>query len=79
MAVIWDVAQYSLVDTDQRFRGVYCLHHQGDLSEMVSTYESTRRHNPEEQHCQMHFFVLNILDVYKKSNKIRLKYTVDVM
>jgi hypothetical protein len=29
-AVFWDVAPCSLVDTDQRFRGAYCLHHQGD-------------------------------------------------
>jgi hypothetical protein len=29
MAVFWDVAPFSLTDTDQCFRDVYC-HHQGD-------------------------------------------------
>jgi hypothetical protein len=28
--VFWDIAPYSLVEVDRRFRGVYCLHHQGD-------------------------------------------------
>jgi hypothetical protein len=30
MAVLWDVAPRSLVEIDRRFRGAYCLHHQGD-------------------------------------------------
>jgi hypothetical protein len=30
MAVFWDVAPYSPVEDDRRFRGAYCLHHQGD-------------------------------------------------
>jgi hypothetical protein len=30
MAVFWDVAPCSLVDTDGRFREAYFLHHQGD-------------------------------------------------
>jgi hypothetical protein len=34
MAVFWNVysyyAPYILVDTDGRFRGSYCLYHQGD-------------------------------------------------
>jgi hypothetical protein len=29
--VFWVVAQYNLVETDRRFRGVYGLRHQGDL------------------------------------------------
>jgi hypothetical protein len=28
-AVFWDAASCSLVDTDQPFRGAYCLHYQG--------------------------------------------------
>jgi hypothetical protein len=28
--VFWDVAPYSLVQTNRRFRGTYCLHHRGD-------------------------------------------------
>jgi hypothetical protein len=27
MAVFWDVAPCSPVETDRRFRGAYCLHH----------------------------------------------------
>jgi hypothetical protein len=27
MTVVWDVARCSLVETDRRFRGAYCLHH----------------------------------------------------
>jgi hypothetical protein len=30
MAVYWVVAPCSLVEVYQRFRGLYCLHHQGD-------------------------------------------------
>jgi hypothetical protein len=30
MAVCWDTAPCSLIEIDQRFRGAYCLHHQGD-------------------------------------------------
>jgi hypothetical protein len=32
MAVFWDVALYSLVDTDWCFRGAFFLHHQSDES-----------------------------------------------
>jgi hypothetical protein len=31
MAVLWDVAPFSLVETDRRFRGSYCLHHLGAI------------------------------------------------
>jgi hypothetical protein len=30
--VFWDVALYSLVETECRFRDVYCLHHQDETS-----------------------------------------------
>jgi hypothetical protein len=30
MTVFWDVAPCSVVEIDRRFRGAYCLHHQGD-------------------------------------------------
>jgi hypothetical protein len=30
MTVFYDVMPWSLVETDQHFRGAYCLHHQGD-------------------------------------------------
>jgi hypothetical protein len=29
-SVFWDVLPFSQVDVDRRFRGAYCLHHQGD-------------------------------------------------
>jgi hypothetical protein len=32
MSVFWVVAQCSLVEDYQRFRGPCCLHHQGDVS-----------------------------------------------
>jgi hypothetical protein len=39
MTVFWNVALYSLVETDGRFRSAYCLHHQGDrLLKRRSTY-----------------------------------------
>jgi hypothetical protein len=28
--VFWDVAQFSPVEVDRRFRGAYCLHHRPD-------------------------------------------------
>jgi hypothetical protein len=34
MADFWDVAPCSLIDTDRRFRGAYCLHHQGGRENM---------------------------------------------
>jgi hypothetical protein len=30
MIAFWDIASYSLVKVDRRFRDAYCLHHQGD-------------------------------------------------
>jgi hypothetical protein len=30
MRPFWDTAPYSLVGADRRFRGAYCLRHQGD-------------------------------------------------
>jgi hypothetical protein len=30
MNVFWDAAPCSIVEIGQRFRGAYCLHHQGD-------------------------------------------------
>jgi hypothetical protein len=42
MTAVWDIASYSLVEVDGRFRGTYCLHHQGALiMESVSTYETS--------------------------------------
>jgi hypothetical protein len=30
MRVFWDIASCSLAGVHQRFRGAYCVHHQGD-------------------------------------------------
>jgi hypothetical protein len=54
MTVLWDVAPCSEAEIDRRFRRVYCLHHQDDVMEAVSTsetsvilHEITRRNIPE--------------------------------
>jgi hypothetical protein len=42
MTVFWDVPPCSLVETDLRFRGAYCLHHLITLvMEAVSTSETS--------------------------------------
>jgi hypothetical protein len=66
IAVVWDVAPYSLVDVYRRFRGTCCFHHQGGnvyqtfialMMEAASTsetsvnfYQTTRHNNPEDSH-----------------------------
>jgi hypothetical protein len=35
MAVLWVVAPCSLVEFERRFRGAHCLHHQGEVSEVL--------------------------------------------
>jgi hypothetical protein len=58
-----DVASYSLVWFDWRFRGAYCLQHQGgdsaddgvnlSISEtLVYLYQAARRTTPEDSHFQ---------------------------
>jgi hypothetical protein len=47
MAVFRVVAQCRLVQVYRRFRGPYCLHHQGP------SYQSTRRYNPEDINLQV--------------------------
>jgi hypothetical protein len=46
MAIFWDVAPCSLVDTDKCFRGAYFLHHQGDVGQYLPDYTT---HNPRRQ------------------------------
>jgi hypothetical protein len=43
--VFWDVEPCSHVTVDRRFKGAYCLHHQGDDSPDDVT---TRRYIPED-------------------------------
>jgi hypothetical protein len=35
MIISWDVAPCSRLEIDRRFRGAYCLHHQGDESQKI--------------------------------------------
>jgi hypothetical protein len=39
--VFWDVAPCSQVEVDRRFRGAYCLHHQGDATCMKHLHVPT--------------------------------------
>jgi hypothetical protein len=49
ITAFWNVSPCSLVEVDQRFRGVYCLHCQG--TEMVAYFhETTWRYIPESCH-----------------------------
>jgi hypothetical protein len=65
MAVFWVVAPCSLVELYRRFRGAYCLHHQGDsddgtpMTEAASTsekpinfYKTARRNILENSHLR---------------------------
>jgi hypothetical protein len=62
MAVFWVEALCSLVEVYQRFRGSYCLHHQGALmmeaartsETLVNLCQTTRRYNPEDSHLRTH-------------------------
>jgi hypothetical protein len=46
----WDTAMCSLVEVDRRFRGTYCIHHQGDKSVYIN--ETTRHYIPEDWHLE---------------------------
>jgi hypothetical protein len=62
MAVFCVVAPCSLVEINGCFRGAYCLHHQGDASEMSENfYQTTRRNNPEDSHLQLLTCLWNLL------------------
>jgi hypothetical protein len=65
MAVFfWVVVPCKLEWVYQRFRGMYCLHHQVDGALMmeamqtsqtlVNSYQTTRRYNPEDSHLHSH-------------------------
>jgi hypothetical protein len=52
--VFWDVSSCSYVEVDRRFRGAYCLHHQGydkpvRISETSENFNvNTQRYIPED-------------------------------
>jgi hypothetical protein len=54
--VFLDVAPYSLVYIDRRFRSAYCFHHQGDETSL-NFCQTARRNIPEES--STHNSVLN--------------------
>jgi hypothetical protein len=53
ITAFWDIAPY-ILEVDQRFRGAYCLHHQGDDAPLKNWSTSMRLHIayiPEGCHC----------------------------
>jgi hypothetical protein len=64
LLLFWVMTPCGLVSRYQRFGETYCLHLQG------FSYESTRRHNPEEQYCQNSMkFKLSDYDIFQKFNE----------
>jgi hypothetical protein len=57
MTVFWDIAPYSLVETDRRL-SAYCLAalkmEAVSTSEMSVNFYQTTRHNPEDSHLHTH-------------------------
>jgi hypothetical protein len=45
MTAFWDIEPRSLVEVTRRFRGAYCVHHQGDETSMYFN-ETTWRYIP---------------------------------
>jgi hypothetical protein len=51
MTAFRDIASCSLVEVYRRFRGVYCLHYEGDRPKTsVNFYEKTRNNIPKDCH-----------------------------
>jgi hypothetical protein len=49
---LWNVASHSMVETDRRFRGTYCLLHRPDIrrSKHLCFYQTTISNIPEGDH-----------------------------
>jgi hypothetical protein len=60
MAVFWDVASCSLVETDRSFRGMYRLHHRGDDYKGSKSLWNIGQNLPEctAQHSRRQPFIL---------------------
>jgi hypothetical protein len=56
--LFWDVAPCSLVQVYQRFRGAYCLHHQGYITPRLSDYRT--QYPTRQSYCNV--FVGSIHD-----------------
>jgi hypothetical protein len=60
MIVVWDIAPYSVVEVYGRFKGVFCVHHQGDECSWILAFEisvnclSKRRKIPEDSRRTLH-------------------------
>jgi hypothetical protein len=70
--VFWDILPSSQVDVDRRFRGAYCLHHQGDEWMMgtvrtsetsVNVYLTTLQYIPEDSGLQQWDCIYNFENV----------------
>jgi hypothetical protein len=89
-SAMWDVAPCSLVETEQHFRGAYCLCHQGALIiEAVSIsetyfdfYRTTRHNNPEDSHLRLEMCVMepcyntHFLLIFKQTEGLFLNWLV---
>lgn len=78
-AVFWAVAPYILAEAYQRFRGVWCLHHQGDEMSM-KYYHTTWRNNPKESHFHSWICLADVLrlSIPAAAYTIVKRATVDV-
>jgi hypothetical protein len=65
MTVFWDVAPCSLAEVDRRFRGVYCLCHQGygdskyfwnvgDLRDYTANFPEDNIHTRHSENLKSH-------------------------
>jgi hypothetical protein len=60
MTVVRVVAPCSLIEFYRHFRGVCCLHRQGDKTS-VNVYQTTRRNNPEDTNLRYLHVLLKII------------------
>jgi hypothetical protein len=73
-----------LVETDQRFRGVYCLHHQCDHPETLVSFQTTRCNNLHHSHMRINlscsyavvFWARRMLDVLWTCWSVHLRLKV---
>jgi hypothetical protein len=54
MTVFWVIAPCSLVEVYRRFRGTYCLHHQGDECKLLPDYTAQQ---PRRQPSSNLYFI----------------------
>jgi hypothetical protein len=54
MITFWDIAPCSVVEVDRRFRGVYCLHDQGDEYIIAVIMEAVRNFKRRSTSTRLH-------------------------